>query len=75
MSTGMLKMLGLSETTAKNETEYIEIAVRLGLEPQWRQQIVQYIGKHKDCLFDDNVSVAALEKFYQQVVRKRLMQS
>lgn len=75
MSTGMLKMLGFSETIAKNETEYIEIAVRLGLEPQWRQQIVQYIGKHKDCLFDDNVSVAALEEFYQQVVRKRLIQS
>ena len=75
MSYGMLKMLGLSETIAKNEPEYIEIAVRLGLEPEWRHQIVQYIAKHKDCLFDDKVSVAALEEFYQQVVRERLMQT
>jgi predicted O-linked N-acetylglucosamine transferase (SPINDLY family) len=72
MSTGMLKMLGLTEKIAENEAEYIDIAVRLGLEPQWRHEIVQYIAKHKDCLFDDKVSVAALEEFYQQVVRDRL---
>ena len=75
MSYGMLKMLELSETIAKNEAEYIEIAVRLGLEPEWRHEIVQYIAKQKDCLFDDKVSVAALEEFYQQVVRERIMQS
>jgi protein O-GlcNAc transferase len=72
MSYGMLKMLGLSETIAQDESEYIEIAVRLGLELEWRHQIVQYIAEHKDCLFDDKVCVAALEEFYQKVVRERL---
>lgn len=75
MSYGMLKMLGLSETIAQDEAEYIEIAVRLGLEDEWRQQIVQHIAKHKDCLFDDKVPVAALEDFYQRVVREHWMQS
>jgi predicted O-linked N-acetylglucosamine transferase (SPINDLY family) len=75
MSYGMLKMLELSETIAQNEAKYIEIAVRLGLEPEWRQQIVQRIAEYKDCLFDDQACVAALEEFYQQVVREHLMQS
>lgn len=75
MSTGMLKMLGLTETIAKNEADYIEIAVRLGLEPEWRHEIVQFTMKHGDCLFDDKGSVAALEEFYQRVVRERLMPS
>lgn len=74
MSTGMLKMLGLSETIANNEAEYIEVAVRLGLKPEWRHEIVQYIAKHKEGLFDDKGCVAALEEFYQQVVRECMMQ-
>ncbi|AFZ17273.1 O-linked N-acetylglucosamine transferase, SPINDLY family protein [Allocoleopsis franciscana] len=75
MSTGMLKMLRLSETIAENEAEYIEIAVRLGLEPTWRHEIVQYTMKHGKCLFNDKSCVAALEEFYQGVVRERLRQS
>jgi predicted O-linked N-acetylglucosamine transferase (SPINDLY family) len=75
MSYGMLEMLGLSETIAQDEAEYIEIAARLGLDAEWRQQIVEHIAKHKDCLFDDKGSVAALEEFYQRVVRERLMHS
>jgi len=36
-SYGILKMLGVTDTITKNEAEYIEIAVRLGLDRVERQ--------------------------------------
>jgi predicted O-linked N-acetylglucosamine transferase (SPINDLY family) len=39
LSYAMLTRLGLSETIAQDEAEYIDIAVRLGLEPVWRDRL------------------------------------
>ena len=69
-----LKMLGVTDTIAKNEAEYIEIAVKLGLDSEWRRDIAQRMSQRQDHLFDDRVCVAALEAFYQEVVRERLKQ-
>jgi len=35
----MLKMIGMTQTIASDEAEYIDIAVRLALDPAWRQEI------------------------------------
>nr|WP_199330422.1 tetratricopeptide repeat protein [Microcoleus sp. FACHB-68] len=67
-----LKMLGVTDTIAQTEAEYIEIAVRLGLDPDWRQEIAEKIRIRHDNLFDDKVCVEALEAFYKQVVQERL---
>ena len=67
-----LKMLGVTDTIAQTEAEYIEIAVRLGLDPDWRQEIAEKIRMRHDNLFDDKVCVEALEAFYKQVVQERL---
>jgi len=69
-SYGILKMLGVTETIAKDEAEYIEIAVRLGLDKQWRQSIIQQITQNHDRLYDDKTCVEALEAFYQRVVQE-----
>ncbi len=74
LSYAMLRRLGLSETIAQDEAEYIDIAVRLGLEPAWRDRIVQYTAEHHDCLYNDTTCVAALEKFYRRVVQEGLTQ-
>jgi predicted O-linked N-acetylglucosamine transferase (SPINDLY family) len=71
-SYAILKMMGITETIATDEAEYIEIAVRLALEPDWRQQIVQKIYERQSWLYDDKTCVAALESFYQQVVQEQL---
>ena len=68
-SYAILKMLGVTETIAKDEAEYIEIAVRLGLNPQWRASIVNKIKQNQDRVFEDQTCVAALEEFYQSVVK------
>ncbi|WP_293271357.1 hypothetical protein [Microcoleus sp. PH2017_02_FOX_O_A] len=69
-----LKMLGVTDTIAQNEEEYIEIAVKLGLDSEWRGDVAQRMSQRHDRLFDDQVCVTALEGFYQGVVRERLKQ-
>ncbi len=69
-----LKMLGVTDTIAKNEVEYIEIAVKLGTDSEWRRDIAERMSQRQGNLFDDQVCVTALEAFYQQVVRERLKQ-
>ncbi len=67
-----LKMLGVTDTIAQNEEEYIQIAVKLGLDSQWRRDIAQRMSQRQDALFDDKVCVTALEGFYEQIVIERL---
>ncbi|XWK86857.1 MAG: tetratricopeptide repeat protein [Phormidium sp.] len=65
-----LKMIGVTETIGKTEAEYIEISVKLGLNTEWRQEVVEKIKANHDRLFDDQVCVQALEEFYAQVVQQ-----
>jgi protein O-GlcNAc transferase len=69
-SYAILQMLGVTETIAKTETEYIEIAVRLGLDHEWRQFIQKKIIANQNRLFDDRECVVALENFFKEVVQK-----
>jgi len=70
-----LKMLGVTDTIAQNEVEYIEIAVKLGTDSEWRRDVAERMSQRQGNLFDDRVCVTALEAFYQEVVRERLKYS
>ncbi|MBD2097883.1 tetratricopeptide repeat protein [Trichocoleus sp. FACHB-591] len=70
-SYAVLKQLGVTEAIAANETEYIQIAARLGLDPKWRHQVSQKIKAARSRLYDDITCVKALENFYQQVVHQQ----
>ncbi len=61
----LLKRLGIEETIAINEREYIEIAVRLGLDSQWRSQIREKIRDSEHLIFEDTTCVRGLEAFYR----------
>ena len=69
-SYGMLRMIGVTETIAETEAEYIEIAVRLGLDHEWRQTIRDKMTANKHRLFDDQECVKGLESFFKEVVQK-----
>ncbi|WP_375512327.1 glycosyltransferase [uncultured Nostoc sp.] len=69
-SDSFLKMLGVTDTIAENETEYIEIAVKLGLDPAWRSTIAERMSQNHDRLFDDKACVEGLEAFYKEVCSK-----
>jgi predicted O-linked N-acetylglucosamine transferase (SPINDLY family) len=70
-SYGILRMLGVTDTIAQDEREYIDIAVRLGLDTQWRQEIRDKIQANHSRVYDDLTCVTALEEFYERVVNER----
>jgi len=61
-SYAMLKILEITETIANTESEYIDIAVKLGLDPAWRASIVEKMRRER--LYDDKACIDALEKFF-----------
>ena len=67
-SYGILQVLGVTDTIAQTEADYIEIAVRLGLDPEWRKDIKQKMRLREDDLFDDLTCVRALEDFFKEKV-------
>ncbi|MBD2627874.1 O-linked N-acetylglucosamine transferase, SPINDLY family protein [Trichormus variabilis] len=66
-----LKLLGITDTIANNEVEYIDIAVKLGLDSAWRSSISERMSQNQDRVFDDRACVAGLEAFYKQVVEEK----
>ncbi|OLP18805.1 hypothetical protein BST81_08685 [Leptolyngbya sp. 'hensonii'] len=69
LSAAMLRRLGLTETIAGNEQEYIDLAVTLGLDSTWRGQIRQQMEMRSPSLYHDRDCVLALESFWRQVVQ------
>ena len=69
-SDGMLRMIGVTETIAKTETEYIEIALRLGLDQEWRKVVRDKMAANKHLLFDDRECIKGLECFFEEAVQK-----
>lgn len=68
-SYAILKMMGITETIAQNEADYIEIAVRLGLNLDWRNELIQKVKANQKNLYNDQACLAGLEAFYQKVAR------
>ena len=69
-SMAILKMMGVEETIAKNKDEYVQIAVRLGQDPNYRQHISRQIALNKHKLYEDLKPVIALEDFLFKVANK-----
>ena len=66
----ILKMLGIDETIAGSEAEYVDIAVRLARDPALRAALRQRTAANKTKLFADPTPVRALEQWIETVVRK-----
>ena len=65
----MLKILDIEETIASSKKEYIEIAVKLAGDINFRNSIVNKIKKHKNKLFNDDKPI----RFLEDVIRKKLL--
>jgi protein O-GlcNAc transferase len=70
-SYAILKQLGVTDTIAYSEKEYISVAARLGLDRIWRERVVERMVANYGRLYSDLRSVTALEDFYSRVVRKK----
>jgi predicted O-linked N-acetylglucosamine transferase (SPINDLY family) len=66
-STAILRCLALRDTIASDKYHYVRIAVRLGLDPKYRQQIVDSMQKNLHRLYDNRIAATALEEFFKEV--------
>ncbi len=71
-SFAILTQLGMTETIARDVHEYVDIAVRLGTDLEWRRTVVQLMADGQPLLYSDTRSVRALEKFFLDIVQRRL---
>ncbi|UKO97452.1 tetratricopeptide repeat protein [Nostoc sp. UHCC 0870] len=69
-SLAILKMMGIEEAIASSKEEYVQIAIRLGREPEYRQYLSRLIAANKHKLYGDLTPVRALEDLFFQVVNK-----
>jgi predicted O-linked N-acetylglucosamine transferase (SPINDLY family) len=63
-SYGMLKCMGLDELIAKDQDDYIEIAIKIGTDTAWRQKVVQRIISGSNKIFEMETSLRQMESFY-----------
>lgn len=57
----MLRMIDLEETIASDKNDYVDIAVKLGLDAAYRGAIAEQVRRRSDRLFDDATPIRALE--------------
>ncbi len=62
-SYAILTQLGVTETIARAAEEYVEIAVRLGKDREWRQMVIDRMAAGYSRLYSDTRSTKALEAF------------
>ncbi len=67
---GILKMLGLQDMIADSEESYVDMAVRLGLERDFRFEVKRRLMAARESLYHDSSVIRSLEAFYEGVVAR-----
>ena len=68
-SAAILAQIGVTETIAHSAAEYVALAVRLGRDRSWRQEISQRVRDRADRSFGDRSALTALETWFDHVGR------
>jgi glycosyltransferase involved in cell wall biosynthesis len=62
--------MGILDCIAANEEDYVRIAVRLGTDRAWRQEIKSRIEASRGVLYEDAGILRELEQFFVEAVKK-----
>ena len=63
---GILKLLNIEETIANSKDEYVEIAVKLACDINFRNFIISKIKKQKNIIYNDDKPIKFLEDFIKK---------
>jgi protein O-GlcNAc transferase len=74
-SFAILTMMNVKETIASSLDEYVALAVKLGKDPELRQNISKKIADNKHHLYHDRTCLTALENFFERASKERLSKS
>jgi protein O-GlcNAc transferase len=66
---GCYRKMGILDCVASSAQEYVELAVRLGTDLDWRRSISEKILAASQVLFDDLDVVRQHEQFFEQALR------
>lgn len=69
VSSGILDRMGVTETIATSPKAYVEIAIRLGKDTAWRQQVRTRMARNKPMIYGDRACIEELENFLESAVR------
>jgi protein O-GlcNAc transferase len=69
-SYGILRQLGITETIAHDKKEFVDIAVRLGMNREWRSKVRRDMKANQMQLYSDTKCVRALEDFFRAAVQE-----
>jgi protein O-GlcNAc transferase len=69
-SYGILTQLGVTDTIAHDKKEYVEIAVRLSVDREWRADVLNRMKSNHARLYSDTRCIRVLEDFFRSVVLK-----
>ena len=68
-TSAILKILGIDETIASSKKKYIEIAVKLARDKEFRDIIINKIKTHKKKLFNDDSSTRYIEDTIKKIYK------
>jgi predicted O-linked N-acetylglucosamine transferase (SPINDLY family) len=68
-TTGVLRMMGVTETIFETVDDYVAAAIRLGHDREWRTALSAKISANKHKLYRDRTAITALEDFLERAVR------
>lgn len=70
-SMAVLQMMKVEDTIAEDIDGYIEIAAKLGQDPELRNRISEKIGENKHLVYEDRTCIFAFEDFLERAVKER----
>jgi predicted O-linked N-acetylglucosamine transferase (SPINDLY family) len=68
ITAGCYWQIGIADCIAETEDQYVQITLRLGTDPAWREQVRQRIWERKYLLYEDAQAVRCLEEFLMAAV-------
>jgi predicted O-linked N-acetylglucosamine transferase (SPINDLY family) len=68
-SSAILTMMGVTETIASSLDEYIEIAIKLGQDADYRRLISRKIASNKYHIYHDRACIEGLEAFLENAIK------
>lgn len=68
LSYAWYRRIGVHETIARSADEYVDIALRLGTDREYRKHVRGRIRASADRLFDDQRMVRELERFFERAL-------
>jgi predicted O-linked N-acetylglucosamine transferase (SPINDLY family) len=73
LASGILDRMGLSDLVAESDKEYVEFAVKLAIDADYRKSVSTRMAHARTLLYEDMEPVRALEVFLQDAVSRTVV--